>query len=373
MRVKKYFIYTWGCAMNEADSQRIAGFYESRGFKLAKKAEEADEIVLTTCSVRKSAEDRVLGLVLNLAKQFSQLKHRPKLILTGCMLHYGERKLREILPDIDEFKHISEIGFSQPSVRSDKKHALIPISTGCNSFCSYCVVPLARGREKSRPEEEILDEIIKLVKLGYEEFTLLGQNVNSFGLEKIGMSMRKRLDSKKSLPSNQSQYKVFKGDPPFVKLLDKICAIDGVKKVNFMSSNPWDFHDELIDCIARNPKINRELHIALQSGDDEILAKMNRGYTSAQYLALINKIREKVSGVSFTTDLIVGFPGETEEQFQHTVDLCKKINFNIAYVNRYSPRPGTVSAKLYPDDVHDLEKKRRWKVLDEMINRGVDK
>jgi len=373
MKNKTYFIYTWGCAMNEADSQRIAGFYESQGFKLAKKAEEADEIILTTCSVRKSAEDRVLGLVFNFSKKFGQLKRKPNLILTGCMLHYGEEKLREMLPYMDEFKHISEIGFNQPSVRTDKKHALIPISTGCNSFCTYCVVPLARGREKSRSGKEIEKEIGELVEKGYEEFTLLGQNVNSFGLEKIGMSMRKRLDSKKPLPSNQSQYKVFRGVPPFVKLLDKICAIDGVKKINFMSSNPWDFHDELIDCIARNPKINRELHIALQSGDDEILAKMNRGYTAKQYLNLVNNLREKVTGVSFTTDLIVGFPGETEKQFQHTVDLCKQIGFNIAYVNRYSPRPGTVSAKLYPDDVHDLEKKRRWKVLDEMINRIVDK
>ena len=365
----KYFIYTWGCAMNEADSQRIAGWYEVQGFQLADKIEEADEIILTTCSVRKSAEDRVLGLVVNLVKQFKNNKKKPKIILTGCMLHYGEEKLREILPNVDEFKHITEIGFDQPSVRKDKKHALIPISTGCNSFCTYCVVPLARGREKSRSETDIVNEIKKLTEQGYTEFTLLGQNVNSFGLEKIGMSMRKRLDSNKILPSNRSQYKVFKGDPPFVKLLDKICVLDKVKKFNFMSSNPWDFHDELIFCIARNPKINRELHIALQSGDDEILAKMNRGYTAKQYLTLINQIREKVPQVSFTTDLIVGFPGETEEQFQHTVDICRQINFNIAYINRYSPRPGTISAKLYPDDVHDLEKKRRWQILDEMINR----
>ncbi len=370
MKSKTYYIYTWGCAMNAADSQRIAGWYEQNGYVLAKTVDEADEIILTTCSVRKSAEDRVLGLVVNLSKEFKLKKRKPKIILTGCMLHYGEEKLRGILPDVGEFKHITEIGFQNPSVRPDPRHALIPISTGCNSFCTYCVVPLARGREKSRPMDEIIKEIQELVEKEYIEFTLLGQNVNSYGLEKVGMSMRKRLDTDKSLPSNQSQYKVFRGDPPFVKLLDKICAIDGVKKVNFMSSNPWDFHDELIECITRNPKINRELHIALQSGDDEILVKMNRGYTARQYLNLIKKLREKVSGVSFTTDLIVGFPGETEEQFQHTANLCKQIGFNIAYVNRYSPRPGTISAKLYTDDIHDLEKKKRWKVLDTLINKN---
>jgi len=367
--IKKYYIYTWGCAMNTADSQRIAGWYESNGFIQAATADEANEIILTTCSVRKSAEDRVLGLVFNLSKRFSNLKQRPKIILTGCMIHYGEERLKELLPDVDEFKHITEIGFQTPSIRSNKKHALIPISTGCNSFCTYCVVPIARGREKSRPIQDVISEISKLTEMGYEEFTLLGQNVNSYGLEKVGMSLRKRLDLNKSLPSNQSQYKVFNGNPPFVRLLDQICAIDGVKKLNFMSSNPWDFYDELIECISRNSKINRELHIALQSGDDEILAKMNRGYTAKQYLNLINRLRDKIPDVGFTTDLIVGFPGETEKQFQHTVELCKKIGFNIAYVNRYSSRPGTVSAKLYADDVHDLEKKRRWQILDNLINK----
>jgi tRNA-2-methylthio-N6-dimethylallyladenosine synthase len=365
---KKYFIQTWGCAMNVADSQRVAGYYQQQGYIEAGNIDEADVIILTTCSVRKSAEDRVLGLVHNLSEKYKGKKKHPRIILTGCMLHYGIEKLAHKIPFVDEFLPISEIGFKTPSIRSDKHHAQIPISTGCNSFCAYCVVPLARGREKSRPESEILQEINNLIKKGYTEFTLLGQNVNSYGLEKVGMSLRKKLDGKKTLPSNQSQYKSFKGDPPFVKLLDKICAISQIKKVNFMSSNPWDFYDELIDCIARNLKINRELHIALQSGDDEILAKMNRGYTAKQYLALINQIRKKISQAEFTTDLIVGFPGETEAQFQNTVKLCQKIGFNLAYVNRYSPRPGTVSAKLYADNIHDLEKKRRWQILDKVVN-----
>ncbi|NMC36537.1 MiaB/RimO family radical SAM methylthiotransferase [Candidatus Beckwithbacteria bacterium] len=366
---KTYFIQTWGCAMNEADAQRIAGVYESRGYILAKNADEADEIVLVTCSVRKSAEDRVLGLVHNLSQKYKNKKSRPKLILSGCMLHYGEEKLHEILPLVDEFLPISEVSFNTPSIRQSKTKALVPISTGCNSFCSYCVVPLARGREKSRPMKNIITEIEKLAQDGFSEIMLLGQNVNSYGLEKIGMSLRKRLDEDRKMPSPQSQYKAFKGKPPFVRLLEKICAIEGIKKVEFISSNPWDFHWQLIDCIAANPKISRTIHLALQSGDDEILAKMNRGYTAKQYLELVKTIRKKIPVVKITTDIIVGFPGETEEQFKHTVELCKKIGFNLAYINRYSPRPGTVSAKLYQDDVHDLEKKRRWEVLDKLINR----
>lgn len=382
--IKKFYLYVWGCAMNVADSQRIAGFYESKGFVLAKKAEQADEIIFVTCSVRKSAEDRVLGLIYNLSQKYNSPSlskegrlnkvksgrfHKPKLILTGCMLHYGIEKLKEKLPFVDEFLPISKFPFSLPSNRENKKHALIPISSGCNSFCTYCIVPLARGREKSRPEKEILEEINCLTQKGYEEFTLLGQNVNSYGLEKIGMGLRKVLDTSKNIPSNQSQYRSFKGKPPFVKLLEKICQIDKVKKIHFMSSNPWDFYEELIDCIAENPKIDRQIHLPLQSGDNEILKKMNRGYTHEQYLALVKKIQTKIPDVVLTTDIIVGFPGETESQFQNTVDICKKVGFKIAYIGRYSPRPNTASEKIYEDNVSDLEKKRRWQILENLINK----
>ncbi|NMB56456.1 MiaB/RimO family radical SAM methylthiotransferase [Candidatus Beckwithbacteria bacterium] len=368
---KTYFIKTWGCQMNQADSERLAGYYESQGFIQAKKINEADLLILVTCSVRQSAENRVGGLLQKFKKEFNSPKNKkPKIILTGCMTHYGEQKLKKKFPLLDEILAIDDLKLQWPYLRKHQKQALVPISTGCNSFCTYCIVPFSRGREKSRPQAEIIEEIKKLTEKGYEEFTLLGQNVNSYGLEKIGMHARKILDTNKELPTPQSQYKSFVGLPPFVKLLDKICAIEKVKKVNFISSNPWDFYNELIDCLVRNPKINREIHLAMQSGDDEILQKMNRGYTAKQYLSLINQIRQKVKGASFTTDIIVGFPTETEEQFQNTVKLCQKIKFNLAYINRYSPRPGTVSSKIYKDDVHDLEKKRRWKILNDLINKN---
>lgn len=367
--MKKYIIYTWGCAQNVADSGRVAGFYESKGYQKAESYQDADEIILVTCSVRKSAEDRVLGLIQKINKFYQNKPHKPKIILSGCMLHHGKKRLKKLCPNVDEFSEISHISFTTPSVRNDKQHALIPISSGCNSFCTYCVVPLARGREKSRPEKEILEEINCLVEKGYDEFTLLGQNVNSFGLEKIGISMRKRLEKDKDIPSNQSQYRSFQGKPPFVILLEKVCKIEGVKKLHFMSSNPWDFYEELIDCISKNPKIDKQIHLPLQSGDDEILKKMNRGYTRTQYLSLVKKIKEKIPDAVLTTDIIVGFPGETKEQFNNTVDICKKVDFKIVYIGKYSPRPGTVSQKLFKDDVSMIEKKRRWKILEDLVNK----
>jgi tRNA-2-methylthio-N6-dimethylallyladenosine synthase len=263
MSKQMYFIYTWGCQMNAADSERIAGDYQSRGFVAAKIPEEADEIVFTTCSVRKSAEDRVLGLIYNLSQSYKKLKKRPKLILTGCMLHYGKEKLKEMLPIVDEFLPVTEVGFNTPSIRQSLRHAFIPVSSGCNSYCTYCIVPLSRGRERSRPKDEIISQIKELVGKGYSEVTLLGQNVNSYGLEKIGMSIRKRLDENREIPAPQTQYKPFKGSPPFVELLEEVCAVPQIKKVHFMSSNPWDFYDELIDCIAQNPKKLTDRSISL--------------------------------------------------------------------------------------------------------------
>ena len=374
-KYKNYYIFTWGCAMNTADGERVATFYENRGWKKTNDYKQADEIILITCSVRKSAEDRVLGLVKNIADEFDQHPEKfknetkPKIILSGCMLHHGEKRLNELSDYFDEISEISHITFDIKPKRLNKKHALVPISTGCNSFCTYCVVPLARGREKSRPESEIIEEIKYLCENGYKEITLLGQNVNSYGLEKIGIGMRKILDHKKTIPSNQSQYRKFQGKPPFVKLLEKVCAMPEIKKVHFMSSNPWDFYEELIELIAENPKIDRQIHLPLQSGDNEILAKMNRGYTRQQYLELVKKIKEKIPEVVLTTDIIVGFPGETDKQFENTVDLCRKVGFKIAYIGKYSTRPGTVSNKMYEDNVPIAEKKRRWKILEELVNK----
>ncbi len=336
--------------MNKADSERIAGDYEARGFKPAKNVKEADEIVINTCSVRQSAEDRVTGLLLNLAKN----KGKKKIILTGCMIHHGERKLLRILPQVDEILPISEVGFNTPSVRRDKQHAWVPISNGCNSFCSYCIVPYSRGREKSRPEADIVSEIRRLVDKGYTEITLLGQNVNSYGLDKVGIGLRK------SRPR--------RGIPPFVKLLEKVCQFRELKKIRFMTSNPWDFSDALIDCLTRHPQIDRFVHLPVQSGSNRILKLMNRGYTWQDYLKLVKKLKNKVSGLTLGTDIIVGFPGETKADFQATVNLAKKVNWQVAFVAQYSPRPGTAAAKL-ADAVSPAEKKRRWQVLENLINQ----
>ena len=347
--------------MNKADSERIVGDYQARGFQPAKTYKEADEIVVNTCSVRKSAEDRVIGLLLNLGKLKAK-RLAPngascgvgKIILTGCMIHYGRRRLLEMLPQVDEILPINEVGFNSPSIRRDKINAWVPISNGCNSFCSYCIVPYSRGREKSRPGKEILNEVRQLVEKGYTEITLLGQNVNSYGLDKVGIGLRK------SQPHQ--------GIPPFVKLLQQVCDCKPIKKVRFMTSNPWDFSDALINCIAKNKKIDRFVHLPIQSGSNRILKLMNRGYTWQDYLKLVKKLTAKVNHLTLGTDIIVGFPGETEKDFEDTVSLAKKVNWQVAFVARYSPRPGTVAAKM-TDDVSPAEKKYRWLILEKLINK----
>ncbi len=351
--------------MNKADSERVAGAYMSRGWQEAKSFEEADEIVINTCSVRQTAEDRVIGLL----QRLKALPKKPKLILTGCMLYHGEEELRKRLPMVDQFLPIEEVGFHYTPLRRDKVHAWVPVSTGCNSFCTYCVVPFARGKEKSRPMDEIIKEVKDLIAQGYTQITLLGQNVNSYGLEKVNIGERKITKLGNKMPSFKDSYKTYKGKPPFVKLLEKLVQYKELKKISFITSNPWDFYDELIDVIAQNPVIDRFLHIPVQSGSNRILKLMNRWYTAEEYLELINKIRRKIPDAKIGTDIIVGFPTETEEDFQATVDLAKKVNWHVAYVAMYSVRPRTVAAKILPDDVPYAVKKRRFRILDQLINQ----
>jgi len=372
----KFFIHTFGCQANKADSERIAGDYTARGYTEVMSWKKADEIVINTCSVRQSAEDRVKGLLNNIQNYIvAQHKRKPKIILTGCMTHFTNEKILKKLAYVDEVLPIGEVGFNTPSIRRDKVNAWIPISLGCNSFCTYCIVPFSRGREQSRPFDDIVNEAKQLAADGYTEITLLGMNVNSYGLEKVGVSLRKMLlnldkpFTDVELPTNQSQYQSAKGIPPFVTLLRAISAIPEIKIIRFLTSNPWDFHDELIEEIAHNPKIDRYLHLPIQSGSNRILKLMNRGYTREDYLRVVQKIRAKIPNVVIGTDIIVGFPTETDADFQETVDFSKKIDWKIAFVARYSERPGTAAARLYPDDVSDQEKKRRWDILDQIINK----
>jgi len=364
--MKKYFIRTYGCQMNESDSERIAGWYESRGWKKAKKIEEADEIVINTCSVRQAAEDRVYGLINNLkklkAKSSSLLAKprqgkgqnlkslKPKIILTGCMLRYPIADLKKKLPAVSEFKKISEFKIDNPqfAIRDSKTHAWIPIMEGCSHFCTYCVVPYARGPEKSRLFEEIVCEVEELARRGYKQITLLGQNVNSYNPPNYDKSMH----------DNQN---------PFAALLRRLHEIPGIEKISFITSNPWDLTDDIIEAMSL-PKIDRYLHLPVQSGDDEILRRMNRPYTVKQYLKLVKKIHRKIPDIKIGTDIIVGFPGETEEQFRNTVKLCQEVGFEKAYIAMYSPRPGTAAFK-FKDSISHKEKKRRWKILEKLINK----
>jgi len=372
---KSYFIHTFGCQSNKSDSERIAGDYAARGYAPAESWETCDELVINTCAVRKSAEDRARAFLHKVVTYFNQSNQsRPKIIMTGCMVHYGADKLLKMLPTLDEVLPINEVGFNNPVVRKDKTHAWIPISTGCNSFCTYCIVPYSRGREQSRDFEEIMAEVKDLVEQGYSEITLLGMNVNSWGLEKLGIGFRKLMLADKleraDLPDNQSQYLKPKGIPPFVKLLRAISKFEEIKKIRFLSSNPWDFYDELVEEVGKNKKIDRYVHLPIQSGSDAVLFRMNRGYTVADYERVVNKLRAADSEIVIGTDIVVGFPGETDEEFIKTVELAKRMDWKLGFVAMYSPRPGTASDRIYADDIPYKIKKQRWEILDQIINKN---
>lgn len=376
-----FFIKTFGCQQNMADSQRIASYYLSRGYKQVKSAKSASEIVINTCMIRQTAEDKVTGLVKNIV---ASRKIKPKVVITGCMVGMATRDetgkylkdLRKKMPQVDEFLPLEEVGFDYPALRQDVTHSWVPISNGCNNFCTFCVVPFTRGREISRPFKDIIEEIKDLVKRGCKEVTLLGQNVNSYGADLVKNSQ--------SLPVGRQGYKLPNGrvvKPVMVKhlgrfristlfpyLLEEVCKIPGLETVKFISSNPWDFSDKLIEVIAKNPKIDRNLHLAVQSGDDEVLKRMNRWYSAKEYLNLVNKIKINVKGAKISTDIIVGFPGETEEQFQNTIKLAKSAGFAYGYVSKYSARPNTAATKAFGDDISHKEKDRRFEILDRLIN-----
>ena len=377
---KTYFIKTFGCQQNKRDSELIAYYYKAQRLKPAKKIQEADIIVINTCSVRQSAEDRVYGLVNNPKSQIPNPKSQRrssktkklKIILTGCMVGlYGKYFLSRKMPNVDEFRKIDEWKL----VNKPSETGLINIMTGCNNFCSYCVVPYARGREKSRPIEEILSEVKALINMGVKEITLLGQNVNSYGKDlykNIDSCIRVLIREKNGgVFESLSREKILslgkKFKTPFAFLLAILNEIPEIKKIKFLTSNPWDLNDDIIEAMTL-PKIDRYLHLPVQSGDDEILKKMNRKYTARQYLDLIKKIRQKIPDIEIGTDIIVGFPGETEKQFQNTFSLCKKANFVKAYIAMYSPRPKTAAYKLR-DNIPYKVKKARWCLLENLINK----
>jgi len=345
--------------MNKCDSEVLASILSEHGYSYVDDFQEADVLLLNTCSVRDTAERKVLG-------RLERLKHlkakRPDMILgvCGCMAQSWEKELLKKFPYIDiilgtsrllelpdliekrlELKYpvidVLESPYHDeavPTVRESSVTAWVTIMHGCNNFCSYCIVPYVRGRERSRSSSSILQEIKSLGEKGYKEITLLGQNVNSYGLD-----------------SNES-----------LDFADLLVFIDkdssGIERIRFTTSHPKDVSPKLIDAIAQLPKVCKHFHLPAQAGSNNVLAKMNRGYTREHYLNLIEKLREKVPGISITTDLIAGFPGETEEDFQDTLDLVRRAEFDIGFCFRYSPRRDTPAASM-PDQLPEEVKMRR--------------
>lgn len=377
---EKYFIKTFGCQQNVADSERIESFYQSRGLVPAVTFEDADVLILNTCVIRDRAEEKVYGMIKSLR---TQLKDKaPRMVVTGCLIGAAARvpggammkRLTSRLPDV-EFLPLEEVGFEYAPKRAEGKMASIVISNGCNNYCAFCIVPFSRGKERSRPFAEIIEETKKAVADGYEEIVLLGQNVNSYGSdflqEKIKSGDRYVLPDGESVKPTMVKHLGRHRIPTlFPQLLEKVAQIPGVKKLSFLSSNPWDFSDELIDVMAKHENINRTLHLPVQSGSDVVLKRMNRWYTREEYLDLIERIRTKIPEIIFTTDIIVGFPGETREQFEESISLVKQVDFAKTFIAWYSPRPGTSATKTLPDDIPIEEKQKRFHELDKVAFKG---
>lgn len=344
-----YHIITYGCQMNKSDSERIAFKLEQKNLKATEDVQQANLVVINVCSVREAALDRAKVR----AKQIKSLNPKAKLILTGCLLDKDKNELKQVADGI-----WPQVGLESAPKHHFKNSAFVPIMTGCNNYCSYCVVPYTRGREKSRRSENILKDIRRLVKAGHKEITLLGQNVNSYFSDfKIKSSNLKTTTQDRKRQIN------------FPKLLKEMVGIPGDFKISFLTSHPKDMSDELIDIIAQSSKISKNIHLPVQSGDNEILKKMNRKYAVGHYKRLIKKIRNKVPEAKVSTDIIVGFPTETRKQFNNTLKLIKEIDFSQIFVAVYSPRPQTAALKL-KDNVSPEEKKRRREEVLRLVTRS---
>lgn len=340
--------------MNKSDSERIAAALENNGYKEASKLNEADLIVINMCSVRQSAVDRVHGLAVKI-KELKSKNKKLKTILTGCILKNDKKFFSGVFDYILSAKDLS----SWPILKkksdyfkivpkyASKSSVFVPITNGCVNFCSYCVVPYARGPLICKDHKEVLKKIKCLIKRGFKEIWLLGQNVNDY--------------------QSPSDFSV-----NFAKLFKMIENIKGSFKIFFLSPNPKNFSQELIDVLSKSKKFGRRLNLPVQSGDNEILKKMNRPYSVEQYKNLVKKIRKKIPDIDLSTDIIVGFPGETKKQFDNTVKLFKEVGFNIAYIAKYSPRPGTAAFKM-KDNVSLKEKKRRERILMEIVKKSCQK
>ena len=358
MKEKKIYVNTFGCQQNEADSETLLAIAESKGYKETDRAEDADLILFNTCAVREHAELKALSTTGAL-KHLKAKNPNLKIGLCGCMVQqehraedirtkypyvdfvFGTNKISSFGDILDRVEHSKKRLFlvesyeknpgkiceGLPVKRKYPYRAYVSVMYGCNNFCTYCVVPYVRGRERSREKESVLEEVRGLVQNGCKEITLLGQNVNSYG---------------KDLAAPVS----------FSRLLEEICKIPGDFVVKFMTSHPKDATEELFDTIWKNPKCERHFHLPLQAGSNEILKKMNRKYSFEEYYALVQSLRRRMPEIAITTDIIVGFPGESEEDFQRTLNAMEKCRFDGIFSFNYSPRKGTPAAKL-PDRIPD--------------------
>lgn len=372
---KHFFITTYGCQMNEEDSEKLSGMLKRIGYTKTENIEDASIVLFNTCCVRENAENKVFG---NLGMMKKYKRKNPDLIIgiCGCMMQqegmadkvlktfpyvniifgtHNSYKFPEYLNRVKtegvQVKEIlnkeTEIIEGIPIDRENNTKAFVTIMYGCNNFCTYCIVPYVRGRERSRKSEEIIKEIKELVSKGYKEITLLGQNVNSYG-----KGLEEKID--------------------FAKLLRLINEIDGLERVRFMTSHPKDLNEDVIFAIKECDKLCEQIHLPVQSGSDRILKEMNRHYDRERYMYLINKIKEEIPNATITTDIIVGFPGETEEDFNDTLSLVKEVGYNAAYTFIYSRRNHTPADRMenqVPDDI----KHERFNKLVQAVNEGVVK
>ncbi len=383
-----YHLITYGCQMNKSDSERMETILKGVGLDSTDAQEMADVILVNTCSVRQSAEDRVFSLIHSLQPLKEQ---NPNLIIgiTGCMPGRDrDGAIRKKLPIVDLYFPTKDMGqlprwlgelrpelVNSTDTLDDylKVHpeyhshtqAFVSIQTGCNKFCTYCVVPFSRGLENNRPLKDILDEIVDLVLHGCVEVTLLGQTVNSYRVPDPEVFSKNNPYISRLLRSARNDK-----EDHFASLLWEVNQIDGIKRLHFTAPHPLHMTDEVIDAMTLPAHLNF-IHLPVQSGDDEVLRRMNRRYTAAQYLDVVNRLRAKIPDLAIGTDIIVGFAGESPEQFEKTVKLYEKVRFDISYTARYSVRSGTAAAKAFKDDVSLEEKKRRWNVLQEIQERIV--
>lgn len=362
---KTYNITTFGCQMNEHDSERISFILEDLGYTYEEDRKKADFILFNTCLVRENAELKLYGQVSSLKK--IKEAHPEKIIaVSGCMMQtevarqviidkhrevdiiFGTKNINSLADLIFRYLETGErvVDISTDNVKDDfvkyntPNHfqAYVNIMTGCDNFCSYCIVPESRGREESRRPSSIIEEVEYLVGQGYKEVTLLGQNVNSYG--------------------NKADF-----DQTFPELLERVAQIPNLKRLRFTTSHPKDLSDDLIKVIKRNDNICKYFHLPLQSGSDKVLKDMNRKYTQEKYLERVSKLREEIPEIAISTDIIVGYPTETEEDFEKTLDVCRKVGYDTAFTFKYSPRPKTRAAKLTPID-DDIVQDRFDRLLD---------